>query len=171
MADETTDDESGTDDDTTGGTDWKAEARKWEDRAKKAAAARKDAEDKVRQQTLSENEKAIEAARKEAAENARTEVTTAYQRRLATADLRAAAGGKLTDPADAVRFIDLDDLDLDEDGSPTAKSVTAAIEKLLKEKPYLAADNPRRGTADGGGRGGSKPADMNSLIRQAAGHS
>jgi len=160
------------DDDDGDTTDWKAEARKWETRAKKSDGARKDAEEKARQQALSESEKAVEAARKDAADAARAEVTAAYQGQIATAELRAAAAGKLADPADVSRFIDVADLDVDKDGKPTTKSMTAALEQLLKDKPYLAAAGGRpAGSADGGTRGGARaPQNMNDLIRSAAGH-
>lgn len=151
-------------------TDWKSEARKWETRAKKSAADASAAAEKAREKTLTESEKAIEAARKEAAETARSEAATAYQQRLASAELRAAAGGRLKDPADAARFIDLADLEFDKNGDLDSKAATAAVDRLLKEKPYLAQGVPQRGTADGGNRGGTPPGDMNSLIRQAAGH-
>lgn len=59
--------------------------------------------------------------------------------RIRKAEVRAAAASKLADPADALRFIDLDQFEVADDGSVDADAITDAIEGLIKEKPYLAA--------------------------------
>ncbi|MCA1569763.1 MAG: hypothetical protein LC798_05460 [Chloroflexi bacterium] len=108
-----------------------------------------------------EQEKAIEAARKEAATAATAEATTRANRRILTAEIKAAAGTKLADPADAVRLLDLDSFDVDDDGEVDSNSIASAIEDLLKAKPYLAADARRAvPSVDGGARpNGSPPVD------------
>ena len=80
--------------------------------------------------------------------------------RLVKAEVRAAAAGKLADPADAHRFLDLSQIEVDADGNVDADEVAEAIEDLLRSKPYLAAQGGTRkprfeGTADSGARKGS----------------
>ncbi|MEU7814123.1 hypothetical protein [Pseudonocardia sp. NPDC049154] len=83
--------------------------------------------------------------------------------KILKAELRAASAGKLADPADALRFLDLDEFEVDENGEVDTTAVTAAIDDLLKTKPYLAAQGGKRfqGGADGGPRneGGTKTID------------
>lgn len=120
-------------------TDWRAMARRWERDAKKAREQLKSAQDAARQATLSEHEKAIEKARQEAEAAGRNDERSKAVRRILVAEVRAAAGGRMADPADAVRLIDIDDFVVDDDGEPDPKQISAAIDALLKAKPYLAA--------------------------------
>ena len=64
------------------------------------------------------------------------------------AEIRAAATGKLADPSDALRLLDVDTLE-----SPDA--IASAIDSLIESKPYLSGQTPPRfgGTADAGPRG------------------
>lgn len=83
--------------------------------------------------------------------------------RILKAEVRAAAAGKLADPNDALRFIDLSSFEVGEDGEVDATQIAQAIDDLLVAKPYLAAQGGRRfqGTADGGAREGStKPSQL-----------
>ncbi|MGX1512230.1 hypothetical protein [Streptomyces collinus] len=86
--------------------------------------------------------------------------------RLVKAEVKAAAAGKLADPADAHRFLDLTQFEVDDDGSVDADEVADAIDDLLKSKPYLAAQGgstkPRfQGTADSGARkGNARPSQL-----------
>lgn len=80
-------------------TDWKAEAEKWqslarkhEDRAKANAGAAKEL-DEFRRQSMSEQERAIEAARAEG----RAEAAAQLGGRLAEAEFRAVAAGRMSD--------------------------------------------------------------------------
>lgn len=110
--------------------------------------------DKLKQQSMSDAEKAIEQARKEAAEQTRSDVAKEYDRRVITAEVKAVAAGKLSDPADAVRFLDLDEFKVDKDGEVDTKAIGKAVDQLLKDKPYLASGAPKRnGSGDGGARG------------------
>lgn len=59
--------------------------------------------------------------------------------RILKAEFRAAAAGKLSDPADVLHFIDTSDFEVGEDGSVDAEAISAAVEGLLESKPYLAA--------------------------------
>lgn len=86
--------------------------------------------------------------------------------RLVKAEVRAAAAGKLADPADAHRFLDLSQFEVDADGNVDADEVAEAIDDLLTSKPYLAAQGgstkPRfQGTADSGARkGNARPTQL-----------
>lgn len=94
---------------------------------------------------------------------ATAEALKAANERIVRAEVKAAAGGKLADPADAVRFLDLSTFDVDDDGNVDAEQVADAIADLLKTKPYLAAATATRwqGSADGGARNGkSKPSQL-----------
>jgi len=59
--------------------------------------------------------------------------------RILSAEVRAAAAGKLSDPSDALTFIDLSQFDVDDDGSVDETEIADAIADLLRKKPYLAA--------------------------------
>ncbi|MGW1278023.1 hypothetical protein ACWD4V_13865 [Streptomyces tsukubensis] len=72
--------------------------------------------------------------------------------RILKAEIRAAAKGRLTDPADALTFLGLDAFEVGEDGDIDPEEIEDAITDLLKNKPYLAAATAKRfqGTGDGG---------------------
>ena len=99
----------------------------------------------------SDAEKAVVAAKAEG----RTEALAAANERLVKAEVRIAAAGKLADPADAVRFLDLADFKVDDDGNVDAKSIGKAIDQLLKDKPYLAPGHTGKPSGSGDGEGPS----------------
>ena len=135
----------------------RTERRKAEKRAKDLDAELA----KFREASMSEQEKAVEAARREAAAQA---IATVNQRIL-KAEIRAAAGGRLADPEDAVRFLDLDEFTIGEDGEIDQKAVLAAVDRLLKMKPYLAASATRpAGDADQGARGNAMALNGDPLL-------
>ena len=83
--------------------------------------------------------------------------------RIVKAEIRAAAAGKLADPADALTFIDPSTLEVEDDGNTDAAALSAAIDDLLQNKPYLAAQGGKKfqGSADGGTRnGGTQPSQL-----------
>lgn len=82
--------------------------------------------------------------------------------RLLRAEVKAAAAGKLSDPQDALRFLDLGAFEVDDDGSVDTEEIAGAIEDLLKNKPYLSAQGGRRfqGSADGGAKKNSGPGQL-----------
>jgi hypothetical protein len=57
-----------------------------------------------------------------------------------------ASAGRLADPSDASRFLDLDSLSADK-----PDDIKAALDKLLTERPYLAAKDAEKGWGDVGG--------------------
>lgn len=101
--------------------------------------------------------------------DAETAATAKANRRIVRAELKAAATGKLADPADVNAFIDLDQFEVDADGEPDAEEISEAITDLLKRKPHLAAGPTRRfqGGGDGGAGRGSKPKSLDDQIRAA----
>ena len=83
--------------------------------------------------------------------------------RILKAEIRAAAKGRLTDPKDALTFLDLEQFEVGEDGEIDPEEVEEAITDLLKSKPYLAAATAKRfqGTGDGGAaRKASRPKQL-----------
>lgn len=82
--------------------------------------------------------------------------------RILKAEVRAAAAGKLSDPADALRFIDLSSFEVSDDGEVDASAITDAISDLITTKPYLAVQDGKRfqGEADAGTRKEARPAQL-----------
>lgn len=126
----------------------------------------------LRQAGASDSEKAIAQAKKEAATEARKEALAEANGRLVRAEVRTAAAAEKIDPALAVKLLDLDDFDVDDDGEIDTKAITKAVKALIEEHPYLTGegDGRVRGSADGGSRRTATPADdMNTLMRRAIG--
>lgn len=137
-------------------TDWKAEARKWEQRAKENKQARDEIE-KQRKAAMTEAERAVA----EAEERGRTAAAQEYGKRLVRSEIRAAATEAGADLAGVFDYLDLGRF-VGEDGEPDAKAVKAFVAALPKK------DTPPP-SFDGGGRSTATGSDMNSLIRKAAG--
>lgn len=128
---------------------------------KKALAAerkaRRDAEKqfKALQQQLADKEKpadeqALEAARREGREEGQGKANE----RIVRSELKAAATGKVRNPALALKLIDTSAIDVDEDGEVDADAVNDAIVALLEEYPELAVDAAKfQGSADQGTKG------------------
>jgi hypothetical protein len=115
-------------------------------------ASMKEKLEKFEADAMSESEKAIAKARKEAEAEARTQERERFHVHLVRAEVRAAAGGKLADPEDAVRMLDLSEFKVTDDGEVDGKAISKSIEDLLKSKPYLAAKAKGTGNLDGGAR-------------------
>jgi hypothetical protein len=101
--------------------------------------------------------KEAEHAQTVEAQRVKDEALAAADERILRAEIRVAAKGKLTDPNDAFRFsedIDLSAFESNVDGEYDAAEITAAIDRLIEKKPYLAAQGGKRfqGGADGGAR-------------------
>jgi hypothetical protein len=124
--------------------------------------------EQVRSGAMSEQEKAIDKARKEAAAEARKEVLGEANKRFVRAEIKAAAAGKLADPDDALRLLDLDDYEVDNDGNVNRQAIDKAISSLLETKPYLAARGSQPGNVPGGPQSPisqNGDADFNQQIR------
>jgi hypothetical protein len=148
---------------TADSTDWKAEARKWEQRAKENKAAAAEVE-KARKAAMSESERAVA----EAEERGRMAAVTSYGQRLARTEFIAEAA-KRNGGYDATSI--LDDLNLaryiGEDGEPDSKAIASAVARLIPEASAAAPVPP---AFDGGARQSAPAgASMTQLIRQATG--
>src|SRR4051812_25408166 len=110
-------------------TDWKAEARKWEQRAKDNQKAAREFESQ-RKASMTEAERAVAEAR----ESATAEVRKEYGSRLAQTEFRAAAATRNPefDVAKALKYVDLASF-VGEDGEPDTKAITAAVNDLIPE--------------------------------------
>ncbi|WP_432589946.1 hypothetical protein ABVG11_34290 [Streptomyces sp. HD1123-B1] len=88
----------------------------------------------------------------DAVKKATAAATAAANTRILKAEVRAAGAKKLADPRDALRFLDLEQFEVGEDGEVDAEEIAEAIEDLIENKPYLAAATAKRfqGTGDGG---------------------
>jgi hypothetical protein len=77
--------------------------------------------------------------------------------RILKAEIKAASAGKLADPLDALKFLDLGQFEVGDDSDVDSDAIAAAIGALITDKPYLAAQGGGRfqGSADGGTRTGT----------------
>ncbi|MEV7358279.1 hypothetical protein [Kitasatospora sp. NPDC091276] len=74
----------------------------------------------------------------------RAEVREEFTAQLVRAEVRAAAAGKLRDASDALALLDLSAL-AGPGGEIDGKAVSAALDELIKAKPYLAAESGQAG--------------------------
>jgi hypothetical protein len=130
-------------------------ARREADKARKAAE-RELAALKAQQahgQQQDDAQKQADQARRDA----EAEANKRANARILRAEIRAAAAGKLADPADALAHLDLSEFEVADDGSVDGEQITEAISALLKRKPYLAAKAQgfQGGDGNGPGRNGS----------------
>jgi hypothetical protein len=100
-----------------------------------------------------------------------SEVLGKANARILRSEIRALAADVFADPQDAVLNLNLDDYEVDDEGSVPERRIKADLADLLKRKPHLAKVSKRldpelgpRGRAPQG-----KGNDMNALIRRAAG--
>lgn len=109
---------------------WKALARKHEERAKANAAAQAEL-DKLREATASEQERAIITARTEA----KSEAAREFGSRLAEAQFRVAAAGRLdSDQLDGLlEVVDLGRF-VDDNGDPDIDAITAAVSRVAPKQ-------------------------------------
>lgn len=152
-------DDTGTDTGSAETTDWKAEAEKWqslarkhEGRAKANADAAKELE-KVRQQAMTEQERAVA----EAMAAGRAEAQAMFAAKLADAEFRAAAAGRIDGKA-LDRIVGALDLSrfVDEDGDPDRKAIAEFIDGIAPAAPKDADRDTRPAFLDlgQGARGG-----------------
>ena len=102
-----------------------------------------------------------------AAQAVKDEALSAANQRILKAEVRAQAASKLNDPKDALLYLALSGFEVGEDGEVDGDAVASAIDKLITDKPYLAAQGTRfKGEADGGARK-EPPADLDGQIAAA----
>ncbi|MFD5297214.1 hypothetical protein ACFWJU_18645 [Streptomyces mutabilis] len=173
-----TDDDPGDDgaeDDDSGTGDDQADDDSDPDGADQLGDAGKKALDSMKDKWKSEREKRRQLERQladkdqgdgdDTAAQAAAAATAKANQRILKAEVRAAAAGKLADPRDALRLLDLDQFEVSDDGEVDADEIADAIEDLVKAKPYLAAQGGTtkrfQGTADSGARKGTgRPAQL-----------
>lgn len=100
-----------------------------------------------------------EQARREAEQAALAKANA----RILRAEVKAAAAGKLADPKDALKLLDIDQFEVGEDGEVDTDEISSAIDDLIKSKPYLAAAQSTKrfqGGGDGGTRGRAASIDQ-----------
>ncbi len=116
-----------------------------------------------------DTDKELDKVRREAESNALAKVNT----RLVRAEIKAAATASFQDPEDAYAFVDLDEIDVDDDGNVDTRAVEAALKDVLRRKPHLAKQTPDDDDVrdfDGGSRTPPpKKTSMNQIIRDRAG--
>ncbi|MEV6079622.1 hypothetical protein AB0L80_31600 [Streptomyces sp. NPDC052069] len=93
----------------------------------------------------------------------REEIRSEFTGQLVRAEIRAAAAGRLRDPADALALVNVAGL-VGESGDVNTAKVAAALDQLVKDKPYLAAPSnetpapaPVWGDVGSGQRGSTEP--------------
>lgn len=79
-----------------------------------------------------------------------------------SAALEEAAAGVLYDPSDAVAFVDLAEVDIDDDGNVDPRQAAWLIEKLAESRPHIVLPDARPAPArvtnfDAGARGSLPP--------------
>lgn len=129
--------------------------------------AQKDAK-KSRDANATEEEKKLNAAKDEAAK----EATKAAEGKIVRASIKAVAASKMANPSLAVKLLDAEDFEVDDDGDVDEDKIDAAIDKLIEENPELAlgkSKEKKRSSIDSGKKGGDGKPDMNKLLRAAAG--
>lgn len=87
----------------------------------------------------------------------KAEIRVESAQRIAKAEVRAAAKGVLNDADDALLFVDPTKF-VSDSGDVDEKKIAEAVQKLAKDKPYLAAQGSRfGGSGDNGPRNGADP--------------
>ncbi|WP_179277870.1 hypothetical protein [Rhodococcus sp. 14-2496-1d] len=112
-------------------------------------------------------QKVLDAATDGKTKTAERDILAKANSRILRSEVRAAAAGKLADPADAVKFLDLDQFDVGEDGDVDQDEIEDAIEDLVKRKPYLAAqggEQKKRRTPKGDRRQGGGGRDASGTV-------
>lgn len=122
--------------------------------------------DEIEQANASEMEKAIKKAREEG----RAEVQTSANKRLVSAEARAlAAQAKFANPTLAVRAIDLDDIEVGDDGKVDTAAIQARLKEAAESGAFVVGDEkkpaPRSDPSQGGG--GAPPSKAQEGLAEA----
>ncbi|WP_051716082.1 hypothetical protein [Streptomyces sp. NRRL S-475] len=79
----------------------------------------------------------------------KAEIQAEFAAQIVATEIKAEAKGRLNDPADVSRYPEY----FEGIKPGDEKAIKAAVDKLLTEKPYLAAADPKKGWGDVGGTG------------------
>jgi hypothetical protein len=153
-------------------TDWKANARTWEQRANADKASREQAErerdqfktqlEQLRQSQMTDAEKAVEKAREEGRATGLAESAGL----LVEARLDAALAGRVPDGQRKALVEALDRTRFVKDGKPDTAAITAWAEQVAPKGAGRPGGMPDLGQ---GRRSAAPTTDMDALIRRAAG--
>ena len=102
-----------------------------------------------------------------------TAATAKASARLVKAEVKGLATATFADPTDAHLYIDLSEIDVDDEGEVDTDAIEAALKDVLRRKPHLAKAKPDEerdvDDLDGGARRTApKPQNMTQFIRQQA---
>ncbi len=148
--------DEGADDDNPDGADQLGDPGK---RALDEMKAKWKAERKARQDLQAKLDQAGQQKDDPGAKAAQEAVAKANAR-IVRSEVRAAAAGKLADPKDALKFLDLDQFEVGEDGDNADDDIADAIDDHISKQPYLAAQSRKKGSMDGGVRNESRPRQL-----------
>lgn len=133
-------------DDPDGADQLRDEGKKALDRMKserneaKRNSRAKDAEiAELKRQLASKDKSPEEMKREEERQKHEAEVIAKANARVVRSEIRAAAAGKLKNPALALKLLDPSDFDVDDNGDVDTDQIQEAIAELLDDNPYLAA--------------------------------
>jgi len=128
-------------------TDWQAKFeaqreinRKLEERVKGEAGPLKKQLEEMSAELAKAQGREAEHAELQKQRETETKALAKANDRIRKAEIRAAAAQLLKDPADALRYLDLDQFEVSDDGEVDTAAVKEALEGLVKSKPYLAAE-------------------------------
>lgn len=136
-ATEADEDDVDTDDDPEGADELGDKGKQALDRMKAKLKAE-------RERRVAAEAKAAQALGEDDAARIEREALAKANTRIVRAEIKAAAAGKLADPADALTFLSADDFEVDDDGDVDTDEIAEAIDELLRRKPYLAAQGGTR---------------------------
>lgn len=121
--------------------------------------------EKIKASAGTDEEKKILEERESAAAAERAKLSKPIKRSA----IIAAATGRLANPSVAVRLVDLDDIEIDDEGDVDQDTVKAAIDAILEEMPELKTKGAARsgGDTSNGKPGGAGEPDINDLLRKA----
>ena len=101
---------------------------------------------------------------------AREEVLAVSRRQIVGSAIEALAAKDFADPDDAARNLDLSEYEVDDDGRVDRNRIKVDLADLLKRKPHLRKVSTRVDYEQGArGKAPANGADMNTIIRRAAG--
>lgn len=105
--------------------------------AREAARVAKAEADELRAKLADQDRTEDERRTAEAQRTAQAEANARANKRIVKAEIRAAATATFEDPADALAFLDLDKIEVSDDGEVDVDAVKDALADLLERKPHL----------------------------------
>jgi hypothetical protein len=100
---------------------------------------------------------------------AREEILSRANTRIVKSEIKTLAAKDFADPSDAIRFLEIGDYEVDEDGNVDERAITKDLKSLLRDKPHLAKKGREPGFEPGARRTPEGATDMSDRIRRLAG--